>query len=122
MFKTTESPPRFPGAEILLFAKRVPLRLAIRLADYDRAMRIRILARCADCIDLVVVVVADLGDELCLEHTAVTDREARCQSISIDDRHLDGVHTAVVQRHHARRIAAYTCCCTLARRDTPAAP
>ena len=75
------------------------------------------LARCANCINSVVVVIADLGHKLRLQNASVAHCEARRQSISIDHGHLEGVHASSVQRDGICRIAAHTCRCTLACRN-----
>ena len=63
-------------------------------ANGYRAMQFRILARkcgvntcalarCANCINSVVVVIADLGHKLRLQNASVAHCEARRQSVSI---------------------------------------
>ena len=79
----------------------------------------RALARRADGIDSVVVVVADLRHELRLQHIAVADRKARRHGVAIDDCHLEAVCAASLQGEVDRRVGNHIGLCgyALACRD-----
>ena len=64
----------------------------------------RALARRADGIDSVIVVVADLRHELRLQHFAIADREARRHGVAVDYRHLEAVCAASLQIEVDRRV------------------
>ena len=64
----------------------------------------RALARRADGIDPVIVVVADLRHKLRLEHFAVAGREARHHVVAVDNRHLEAVCAASLQGEVDRRV------------------
>ena len=55
------------------------------------------LARCANCINSVVVVIADLRHKLCLQNASVAHCEARYQPVSIHHGHLEAVCCAPLQ-------------------------
>ena len=81
------------------------------------------LARCTNCINSIVVVIADLRHKLCLQNASVAHCEARYQSVSIYHGHLEAVCCASLQCEVYRRIAVYTAWATtpapLRRSDSP---
>ena len=75
-----------------------------RVLARQRGIDARALARCTNCIHSVVVIIANLSNELGLEYTAIADRKARCLIVAIDNGHLEAVCAASLQGEVDRRV------------------
>ena len=69
----------------------------------------RAIARIPNGPNSIIIIVSNLGQELCFQNASVAYGEARNQTASIDQGHLEAICVAMQQCEVRGRVTAYAC-------------